>query len=52
MRQIKIRWGDLGPPTEFLTARVMASYDEFSWLLTAFAIGGMLGALHWTTLGF
>jgi hypothetical protein len=23
-----------------------------SWLLTAFVIGGTLGALHWTILGF
>jgi hypothetical protein len=30
----------------------MASYDEFSWLLTAFVVGGMLAGLHWTILGF
>ena len=35
-----------------LTARVMAAYGEFSWLLTATVIGGMLAALHWTMLGF
>jgi hypothetical protein len=30
----------------------MAYDDEFSWLHSAFVIGGTLGALHWTILGF
>jgi hypothetical protein len=31
----------------------MMTYDrEFVWLLTAFAIGGTLGALQWVISGF